>query len=244
MDDAYLSFAGHIVAGVANKQRSGGRVTGDTTITINSGTFKNIYGAGENGSVNDGNVTINYNGGTLLNEAGTQYKIYATKGANITKTATLNIGGTLGSSLFVASGFDVIATTTGGNLSVDEALSIGAAQALQVGAGSSVTVESGNTLSIDGLLEMSGGSITNSGTLNFGSGAIIDLSGMGGDAGELTYQIFTGNESASFDALSWGNIQGLTGVSASSHSVDFSASGLITFTARATQAIMGTLPLQ
>ncbi len=224
-DNDALTFAGTIYAGIVKKDSGGGKVTGDTNITINSGTFTSVFGAGEEGSSHVGSVTINYNGGIIGNQ------ISATAGASISEVATLNVGGALNSSKVAMSTFDVINTTSAaGNLIVDNAVTIGADQTLSLGADSAVTVNS--SLTLNGELDLGGGSLTigSGGSLSFGADVLIDLSTIGGATSELNYTIFTGGISSSFTSLDWSNLTGLTGINQSTHNFSFSDTGILTFT--------------
>ncbi len=236
-EDSALTFAGTIYAGIVNKGASGGKVTGNSIITMNSGTFTNVFGAGEGGSSHEGNVTINYNGGTVGGQ------ISATAGASISGIATLNVGGALNSSKVAMDTFDVINTTSAaGNLTIDSAVTIGAGQTLSIGTGSAVTAT--NSLTLNGRLYLEGGSLTmNGGSLSFGSGVIIDLSAIGGTEGDLSYSVFTGGTSSSFADLGWANFAGLSGISQSTHSYTVSDTGSITFATAASWTVDGgTIP--
>ncbi len=238
-EDSALTFAGDIYAGVVNKGTNGGYVDGHTSITINSGTFKNVYGAGNSGTTHSGNVTINYNGGTIADGS----YIKATAGATISGTATLNVGGALNSSKVAMDTFDAINTTSAaGNLTIDSAVTIGAGQTLSIGTGSAVTVTDALTLNSE--LYLGGGSLTmNGGSLSFGSGVIIDLSAIGGAEGDLSYTVFTGGTSSSFADLGWANFAGLSGISQSTHSYTVSDTGSITFATAASWTVDGgTMP--
>ncbi len=224
-DNDALTFAGTVYAGIVNKGATGGKVTGDTNITINSGTFTSVFGAGEGGSSHVGNVTITYNGGIIGNQ------ISATAGASISEVATLNVGGELNSSKVAMSTFDVINTTSAaGNLIVDSAVTIGAGQTLSLGSSSAVTVN--NVLTLNGELDLGGGNLTigSGGSLSFGADVLIDLSTIGGATSELNYTIFTGGISSSFTSLDWSNLTGLTGINQSTHNFSFSDTGTLTFT--------------
>ncbi len=83
---------------------SGGTIDGNINITLNSGTYTNVYGAGSTGTSVSGDVTINYNGGELGGG------IFGTAGGTVGGTSTLNIGGgaKINSSKIVFSTFDVV----------------------------------------------------------------------------------------------------------------------------------------
>ncbi len=218
------SFAGDIYGGLIPQTASShrGSIDGDISITLNSGTYKNVYGAGVAGIKSHvGDVVINYNGGII----GENNKIYGTAGATVDGTKTLNIGGAITSNKIGVSTFDSIVINSSGSLTVNDNVTLGAAQSLTVGG--AVTVNEGSTLTLNGTVDfdiVSG--ITNSGTLIFGSGVTLDLAGIVTGVGD--YILFTGNESASFESLSFGNITGLTGYDTTTHTFDFHSNGTLT----------------
>ncbi len=107
--DSELTFAGNIYGGLTEAD---GIVDGHVNITINSGTYQSVYGAGTDDS-HTGNVTINYNGGTIGGQ------LVGTAGASVGGTRTLNIGAgaTLLSSNINYSTFDTV--NLAGALSID-----------------------------------------------------------------------------------------------------------------------------
>ncbi len=234
-DDSVLSFEGAIYGGIVNKEGTvNGKVTGNTNITLNSGTFKNVFGAGEGNSSHEGNVTINYNGGTISDADGANphaYKIRATAGASISGVATLNVGAALNSTKVAMGSFDVINTVSAtGNLNIDNEVTIGTDQTLSISEASSVTVS--DILRLDGALDLAGGSLVNHGTLTFSESVLIDLTDIGGSEGNLIYSIFTGAKAENFRNLSWENVTGVLGISESTHIINFTSSGNVIISER------------
>ncbi len=241
-----LTFAGDIYGGSVQGGQGNPTSDGKINITLNSGEYQNVYGAGGASTTHNGSVTINYNGGTFAENK----KIAAHNSGTLNGIATLNIAGALSSRNIAVSTFNVITTSSlDGNLIVDESVTLGATQSLQINAGSITTIDAAGSLTVNGTLTLAGsvsnsgsltlngdliltgGSITNNDSIIFGSEVLIDLTGAGGSSGNLTYSIFTGGTSDSFDSLSWGNITGVTGVSSATHTIDFDANGSITIAA-------------
>ncbi len=223
------TFNGDIYGGLVIPSGNGhrGSVEGHINITLNSGTYRNVYGAGSAGTNgHSGNVVINYNGGTI----GEGFKIYGTAGATVTNgTKTLNIGGAITSDKIGVSSFDNIAIGASAALTVNDNVTLGAAQNLTVGG--AITVNEGNTLTLNGTLDFNAeNSITNSGTLTFGSGVTLDITDI--FAGVGNYVLFTGNESVSFGNLSFGNLAGITGYDTTTHTFSFNTDGTLSIAAK------------
>ncbi len=192
-------------------------LNGESTGANTSSDYKTSRTAGTatNGATYTISSAINVN--TLeINDGSTARLIERSSSAGV-------VSFTSGSSLRI--GTDATLNLTGASTLTENAL-------LQIEAEGSLSLAAGGSLTINGRLN-SITALENAGTVNFGTGALIDITGLTaistvGDT--LTYQIINGGTLTGFRDLTFANIAGIEGITASSHEVLFNDDGSLSIT--------------